>query len=72
MGRYMIIVCMHCLGARGDYTENSDVDVMILVKTTEEDIRKFSDQVSDCAFAYMMQSVISIKNMLQQIFLRET
>ncbi len=40
--------------ARGDYGENSDVDVMILVKTPENNIPDYRDRVSDCAFEYFM------------------
>lgn len=45
---------------RGEYTENSDVDVMILVKTPENEIRKYTDQVADCAFEYLMKYGIDI------------
>ena len=46
--------------ARGDYSELSDVDVMILVSLTEEEIKKISDQISDLAFGYMMKSGVEI------------
>lgn len=51
--------------ARGDYTENSDVDVMILVKTPEDDIRKYVEQVSDCAFDYLMKYGIDISPVIK-------
>ncbi len=51
--------------ARGDYTENSDIDVMILVKTPEDSIRKYSDQVSDCAFEYLMKYGIDISPVIK-------
>lgn len=51
--------------ARGDYTENSDVDVMILVKIPEECIRKYSDQVSDCAFEYLLKDGIEISPIIK-------
>lgn len=46
--------------ARGDYMENSDVDIMVLVKTPEDRIRMYMDQVSDCAFEYLMKYEIDI------------
>ena len=46
--------------ARGDFNENSDVDVMILVSMPEETIRQHTDQVSDCAFDYLMRYGIDI------------
>ena len=36
--------------ARGDYNENSDIDVMILVDMQDEIINRYINQVSDCAF----------------------
>lgn len=46
--------------ARGDYTENSDVDVMIFVKTPEDDIRNYVEKVSDFAFDYLMKYGVDI------------
>lgn len=46
--------------ARGDYTQNSDIDIMILVKTPEDIIRQYTDSVSDCAFEYLMKYGIDI------------
>ena len=51
--------------ARGDYTENSDVDVMILVKTPEDDIRNYVEQVSDCAFDYLMKYGVDISPVIK-------
>lgn len=46
--------------ARGDYTKSSDIDVMILVKTSEDHIRKYADAVADCAFEYLMRYGVDI------------
>ena len=46
--------------ARGDYSELSDVDVMLLVSLGEEDIKKISDQISDLAFDFMMKYGVDI------------
>ena len=51
---------VYCSYARGDYTENSDVDVMVLVKTPETEIKNYTDQVSDRAFDYLMRYGIDI------------
>ena len=53
--------------ARGDYTENSDIDVMILVKTPEEHIRDYTEQVSDCAFDYLMKYGIDISPVIKNV-----
>lgn len=36
--------------ARGDYNENSDIDILILVNLSETEIKKYEDQVIDYAF----------------------
>lgn len=41
--------------ARGDFSENSDIDLMILVSTPEDQIRDYTDRVSDCAFDFFMR-----------------
>jgi predicted nucleotidyltransferase len=46
--------------ARGDYTKDSDIDVMILVQIPETQIPLYTDQVSDCAFEYLMKYGIDI------------
>lgn len=51
--------------ARGDYTENSDVDIMILVRIPESILRKYTEQVSDCAFEYLMKYGIDISPVLK-------
>ena len=46
--------------ARGDYSEFSDIDVMLLVSLEEEEIKRISDQVSDHAFDFMMKYGVDI------------
>ena len=36
--------------ARGDFNFQSDVDIMILVQSSEDEIKKFENDVYDCAF----------------------
>lgn len=38
--------------ARGDYTESSDIDMMILITLKDEDISEVSYQLYDLAFDY--------------------
>ncbi len=46
--------------ARGDYTDSSDIDVMILVKIPEGLIRDYTDDVADCAFDILMKYGVDI------------
>lgn len=53
--------------ARGDYTARSDVDVMILVSLSEEEIKRTTDHVSDCAFDFMLKYGIEISPIVKNI-----
>lgn len=53
--------------ARGDYNENSDVDVMILVTLSDEQIKKTTDEVSDCAFDLLMMYGVEISPIVKNI-----
>ncbi len=64
-GSQLCSVVLYGSYARGNYNENSDVDVMILVKTSEGEIEKYLEQVSDCAFEYMMKYGIDISPVIK-------
>lgn len=51
--------------ARGDYRENSDVDVMILVKMSEEEIKQMENDVYDLAFDIEMSTGIDISPIIK-------
>ena len=38
--------------ARGDYTVDSDIDIMILVDLSDEEIDKYSDELAEVGFEY--------------------
>ena len=46
--------------ARGDYSESSDIDVMLLVSLEDEEIKRISNQISDLAFDFMMKYGVDI------------
>lgn len=46
--------------ARGDYRDNSDVDVMILVKLTESEIKKIAPTIYDMAYDIELEKGIHI------------
>lgn len=52
--------------ARGDFNAQSDLDIMILVRSSDRDIKQYENQIYDCAFDLELQygKVISpvIKN----------
>ena len=50
----------------GDYNQNSDIDVMVLVNTPVDKINSFYDQVSDCAFEYLMKYRVDISPVIKK------
>ena len=51
-GQHLKSVILYGSYARGDFKENSDIDIMILVDSTDEEITKKSHTVSDITFNY--------------------
>ena len=60
LGNSLDSVIVYGSYARGDYSELSDIDVMLLVSLGEEEIKKISDQISDLAFDFMMKYGVDI------------
>ena len=46
--------------ARGDFTENSDIDIMILTKSTDREIEEIENAVFDLAFDYQLKYCVDI------------
>lgn len=46
--------------ARGDYNDNSDVDIMVLTTLTDSEIEKVETKIFDLAFDYEMEYGIEI------------
>lgn len=51
-GTHLKSVILYGSYARGDYTPDSDVDIMILVDLKDEEIEKYSDALSEIGFEY--------------------
>ena len=60
LGNSLDSVIVYGSYARGDYSEFSDIDVMLLVSLGDEDIKKISDQISDLAFDFMIKYGVDI------------
>lgn len=46
--------------ARGDYNENSDIDIMVLTSLTENEIREIENDIYDIAFDFQMEYFVDI------------
>lgn len=51
--------------ARGDFRENSDVDIMILVRIPDEEIIEFEDRVYDFVFDIQMDTGTDISAIIK-------
>jgi len=51
--------------ARGDYGENSDVDIMILVKMSDDEIREVKNEIYDLAFDFELSTGIDISPIIK-------
>ena len=67
LGNTLDSVIVYGSYARGNYSELSDIDVMILVTLTEEKIKKISDEISDMAFDYLMKFGVDISPVITNI-----
>ena len=67
LGNTLDSVIVYGSYAREDYSELSDVDVMILVTLSEEKIKKISDEISDMAFEYLMKFGVDISPVITNI-----
>lgn len=64
-GSHLSKVIVYGSYARGDYQDNSDVDVMILVDLPEEEIKKMENNVYDIAFEIEMSTGINISPIIK-------
>jgi len=51
-GSHLRSVILYGSYARGDFTQDSDVDIMILVDLTEEEMEQYSDELAEVGFDY--------------------
>ena len=65
LGEKLAKVIVYGSYARGDYRDNSDVDIMILVKMTDEEIRTVKNDIYDLAFEVEMNTGIEISPVIK-------
>lgn len=53
--------------ARGDYTKNSDIDIMILTDFNDKEIEEYRDKISDIAFNIELEKEIYISPIIKNI-----
>lgn len=60
MGDELRKVIVYGSYSRGDYNENSDIDVMVLTSLAEEDITEVEYKLYDIAFDFLMEYGVDI------------
>ena len=65
LGKNLKQVILYGSYARGDYNSSSDVDVMILIKMSDNEIKKIENQVYDLAFDIEMDTGVDISPIIK-------
>lgn len=60
LGDKLTKVILYGSYARGDYRENSDVDIMVLTTLTDDEIRDIKETIFNLAFDFQMEYGIDI------------
>ena len=60
-GSHLKSVILYGSYARGDFSEESDIDIMILVDLSDIDIKKYRHQLSDLTYEFNMEYDLDIK-----------
>ncbi len=66
-GSHLKSVILYGSYARGDYTEDSDIDIMILVDLANEEIDSYLDPLSEIGFQYNIKYDIWIMPIVKNI-----
>lgn len=60
-GKHLKTVILYGSYARGDFRENSDIDIMILLDIDDMEIKKFRHQLSDVTYDFNMTKGVDVK-----------
>lgn len=65
LGNNLLKIILYGSYARGDFQENSDVDVMVLVDLSPEEIEKIEEVIFDLAFDIEMEHGVHISPIIK-------
>ena len=66
-GKSLDAVILYGSYARGDYTEDSDIDIMILVDLSDDEIRSRGHMLSDLTFDYNFDNDLEIMPIVKNL-----
>ena len=64
-GKHLKKVILYGSYARGDYRDDSDIDIMILVKMSDEEIRLVKNDIYDLAFEFEINTGIEFSPIIK-------
>ena len=59
-GSHLKAVILYGSYARGDYRDDSDIDIMILLDLSDMDIKKYRHQLSDLTYDFNMDNDLDV------------
>ena len=65
LGSGLYAIILYGSYARGDYNNNSDIDIMILVELPETEIKKIENDIYDVAFEIEINTGINISPVIK-------
>ena len=65
LGSELYAIILYGSYARGDYNNNSDIDIMILVELPETEIKKIENDIYDVAFEIEINTGINISPVIK-------
>lgn len=65
LGNKLSKIILYGSYARGDFRENSDIDIMVLTTLTDDEIEKIENRIFDLAFDFEMEYGIDISVILK-------
>lgn len=60
-GKHLKSVILYGSYARGDYTKDSDIDIMVLLDLSDIEIKKYRHELSDVTYDFNMDYDVDIK-----------
>ena len=67
LGNHLKKIILYGSYARGDYNKSSDVDIMILIDLSYEEIEKYRDDISDISFDIELEKGVIISPIIKNI-----
>mgnify|MGYP002524130163 CR=1 FL=1 len=67
----LVKIILYGSHARGDYREDSDIDLLILVNTAQDDLHYYTDAIYDLSYDYDQKYDIEINPVVQSFAIYE-